>query len=1185
MAASILNAAWRTKSLVGRQSELETIFDAVYQADPTKLEIVLILGSGGLGKSRLLEEALWRGGNSAARREYGPIPTEQEKEWDWTRHGAAVFSNIVDLNDGRLHAPGAFMHALVAALEAALEGAESAPFRRYHDAYRKLSHADEMGMGYASLQRIREDISKAFLQEMNEQSENKRVVWAVDTAEQLANFSSSWLLSKELLAPPELGVLTQQWLKGIAEKRELRNVTLLLAGRDVQGRDFFNAIQEIAARVPDYCVVRPVKPRPFTREETRTYFSTLANDWAQGSIASGEDRAEWASRAASMTELASDDDQVGVIHLYTDGQPVRLALYTDLLIEAREIPAPLRETEAEAQVRLGESGALEAAQAEIESQFIDLLFGVGGGALHSEILKALIRARRGLSAKQLYYVLESRDWPEGLPEPDENDERFVEIKTQLDKLRQLSIFRPRPDQRFGLQDEMYSIYAKRVAADFDNHQEEMTQRERLYKLLRTMAERERTPYEKEWQAIREEDERQLRIESPAKALSAKFPRISESDEAGRIEIRNAIRDWKLEELHYALLLDPRKALNDIYFDAAQNYWLATDAESEAVTHAELWRVLNDPWAMQFVKFDEDPDAKERGETPQAILKRVADQADVIRWLRGFVLHQAYARAVAFCDQVQARADQLTDTNEHHSWNHTFARGERACWREYAIILRGERWSEVKDAVQRLQVVVNDLEKLARTPRTKMAFPERQEKGFKGHPAELQLNRNISLIYNYIGYGYTVADKFRSAVTSYGKSLRYLRETRSRPQEATTRNNLARALAELGRGRGRRVAVDGYLLRREIGDEVPLAYSLNTLALVDNDMGRPEVAYLEAACALAYFRRADDHRGMSLALLQLGEALRRLAGQYHAQLLPMGGDIDSPEDILDEAERALNEAFDIFTKTEAKAESVRMIEADIEMGCIHRDHLQSSGSRPPDGRNGVGAGRPAGANRRHYHSALDHLNAAVSRAHNAGFQRLYLDALGNIAWTHYKAGEPEKASVALDELQAAIPVTHQIRAGKRLPKSKVEDAFIYHQLSKASSLRGRISMEAFIQRAEELDAPPNASEKDILRARKRIHSDEKAKALLQQAAETYVLGIAYAQLLSPRAHALPVIYDSLYEYLKGFSRVKLRDFYQAGTAARKKYGVRAIRYEDLGNMDLWLEQLFGDYLSHSAAGLR
>ncbi|MBV5337091.1 MAG: hypothetical protein J0653_03710, partial [Deltaproteobacteria bacterium] len=69
-----------------------------------------------------------------------------------------------------------------------------------------------------------------------------------------------------------------------------------------------------------------------------------------------------------------------------------------------------------------------------------------------------------------------------------------------------------------------------------------------------------------------------------------------------------------------------------------------------------------------------------------------------------------------------------------------------------------------------------------------------------------------------------------------------------------------------------------------------------------------------------------------------------------------------------------------------------------------------------------------------------------------------------------------------------------------------------------------------------------TETDKDKRRGLLRDDQAAQKHIQEAARAYVLALAYAQLLSPRSSILTVIYDLLYENIKGFNLSELEDFY-------------------------------------------
>ena len=394
-----------------------------------------------------------------------------------------------------------------------------------------------------------------------------------------------------------------------------------------------------------------------------------------------------------------------------------------------------------------------------------------------------------------------------------------------------------------------------------------------------------------------------------------------------------------------------------------------------------------------------------------------------------------------------------------------------------------------------------------------------------------------------------------------------RETEFIGQQAATRNNLGRALSELGRNqRGRRIVADALDLRRRQGTEIPIAYSINTLALIDNDARRPDLAWREAAKAVAYFRRAEMNRGLGLALIELGKALRRLANQEQPGLI-----LDDPPDrIYAEAERAAQEAIIIFQESSAKAESPRLIEAWIEMGCVKRDQIRTLLQQ-----------RAERLAHRYAAEAISFYNRAKESALKRNLTRLALDAIGEYGLgllLHRRCG---KRTEVLAETGALIDDGYQLCSGQRPPEPGKDKSYMYYQLSKSCALQGQMAMTQFRRRVEMIRNEMGDSGYAGRKVRqKAVHSDREAQDWLRSAAEAFVQALCYAELLSPRSPALTIAYNQLYSYLKEFNVTELEDFWRYGRAARRMYQVNKIKIEDFSDLDRWIEDCFGPERHHA-----
>jgi len=1146
MAEQLFAAAQRTSVIISRTRELERIKDAIYRSG-NELRIVLLTAEGGLGKSRLVEEVLWRAGNRKMREEFGEIPQAQRAEWNWQRDDVVV-ADLIDLDDIRLHTRGYFMRQVREALRDA-----EVDFTRYDGEDSRQRRLRAQQADYATVQKAAQEAEARFLEDYKSNAQGKRIVLALDTAERLAVQTSQWLWDRGLITSADLTFTTQNWLAERIANAELLNTTLIISGRGGDGKQFFDVIEEAIKRAQASqkpCEVVQIDLKDFDLDETRQYFTILAQDWQ----ARKSESAQAENIARTFQALVKDQQRLEVLWLYTGGQPVRLSLYADLIVEGRTIPARLDDSLEEARQRVATKEERDRARFEIEDEFINLLFGQPTD-LRSQILRALVRAPLGLDAGQLHFVFDAPpntqpgDWKP-------NKERLAEIENALQSMRRLSLAKPRARNRLGLQDEIYRIYAEHMAHAEQNRKDEHDARQLLYAKLRDWAAWQQAGWEAKRKEFQADDEQRLHFNSPATALLIRFRNISQEEQNERVAIVETIRDWELEWLHYLLLHNPY-AVNDAYFDLAEERWLANDEEGDAITQAVMWRVIFDEYASKFFELPPRRVAQERGETSLDALRRAIVQDTVARWIARFALRMDYERAVQFCDKVEQALGKLENPIEKQSWQHTFAHADRLRSREYARIRLSR---ETEDAVKRLEDAAKKCLQLLDEDEKTSVFRERGENSFKGHPAEERLRRLVARMYNWSGYGYTQLGRFSKASEVYGKALWYMRGAGFEAQRATTINNLSRTLSEMGRQRARRLCLDGLALRKEQGAEIPIAYSWNTLALIDNDWMRPDLAWIEAATALAYFRRTNDPRGLGLALNQLGEALRRLAYQtYKKQVLVTA----LPEDIFEEAERALQESIELFTTSPAAGEIVRRIEAYIEMGCIQRDRIQI-----------IDREKYPEQIRRRQREALYYYNEAVKLAQETGLVRLELDAQVNIGWLLYYAGDLSAADGRAQEIltnRRLLPEDCFLREGQPPPSAERDDLYVYYQLSKLSHLRARIAMDRFLQRVKEIEA---LYPTEVQKRREVVHEDASAKEHLKLAAEQYVLASAYSQLFSIRSVALSVIWDTMYDYTKKFNRTELTDFHQYVRAAREKYRVDEIKPFNPADADEFLRACFG-----------
>jgi hypothetical protein len=256
--------------------------------------------------------------------------------------------------------------------------------------------------------------------------------------------------------------------------------------------------------------IKKLAIKPFVGSEVQEYFKILSDEWCKISRENPEDmRIDDIAYAFSL--IANNPEQSEVLELYTGGQPVRLALYSDLWIEGAQIPEPLNpKSQAYKQLKLsrptGNNELLQQARFEIEGEFINLLFRAPE-TIHARILKILARAQRGLTPEQIHLGLEPvtytsiNEWKIRA-----SDSELSKIKETLREMRQLSMIKNGPNGTLSLQDEIFHIYNTHLKVNPEIKEDEIEDRRELYNRLRAWAQYHRELQEANRRANQQEDE-------------------------------------------------------------------------------------------------------------------------------------------------------------------------------------------------------------------------------------------------------------------------------------------------------------------------------------------------------------------------------------------------------------------------------------------------------------------------------------------------------------------------------------------------------------------------------------------------------------------------------------------------------------------------------------------------------
>ena len=1224
-----LSAARRAQAMIGQEAAWQQV-EAALSPNNRLFHVVLVRAEGGMGKTRILERVL-----ESCGREVDPLgDLAVQTGAGQLQLNDPIIGNLIDVINTQLHD----RYRFVVALRRSLLSYPDLNFDRFDVAEDKVKQLAAGGALLRTLANAQQEAADDFVKDLKGIAKDRRVVFLIDTVERLSYAATDWLLTEGLLESKDMDIRTHQWLRSFIADSNLENITLILAGRGREGQDFFDRI-EATADDPDLggqrCRLTDIRLKRLSMNQTRLYLAQLADDYA---IAGKEYRS-----TAESFRMAADptQDRYKVIALFTNGVPVRLALYAQVIAEGKLIPAVFKMSYREACGRaellpdqLDEDSELPEVspprlrqiQWQIEEEFVNLLFSAPNSR-RAAVLRTLVRTPRGLTAEQLWFALDA---------PEDQDPKSWLLNTPitlakeqlqelLDLLRELAndyIIKRRSSWdelslvlnellpgastlRIGLQDEIYRIYSEHMglfaepvsestslirkeateqekARCIQSWRDEQTARQALYAKLAAFANYQLALcIEKKKEILLKDEadfEQAFRLDV---SNTYRFPDLTDDVIDDRRALLTALTVFAIERMIYRLVLDPEQNLNADYLALTPepDNQKAASQDEDFWAQAELWWVLNDSSLMKFVRLHERRLASDRGESSLDVLRRVAEQENVTRWIKRFLVRGHYKRAIDFGKKVEAviqswpqgndRSDEGREQqNKWNSWNHTLAREERNVWVQQAIVRQGK---EVDDAITNIGQSVKKLTKLFDTSVNKPAFryANRIERGFAAapyttkssrqdaseHPAYNRLRRLLSFAHNSLGFSYRTLGEMGKAAEHYRIALEFIRvdSDEMKAHRARVLNNLARVLSELG-WNSIGICLDGHDIRLDLAEEVPLASSDNTLALIYDDMGRYEDAPLLSAKAIAYCRRANEQRQLALSLRQMAESLRHIAERVRTGQRAAG----SADIFFNNAETLLREARSIFNELD---EAERLIEVNLEKGSLLRDRMQSE----------PGKERPRSW-KRHYEEATYLLNVVERTARQRRMSQHVLDALINQVRIHYYAGQLETAIRTIENIEKdtayvehIIRPTHMPDAEKATLRNK---NWIFRHLATAQMIRGWMASDRFHARVEYL----RAQNEDATREERKIQvaGDDIAQGALGEMAQAYVLGIAYAELYSPRSRSIGGMQNDLYGRLKKFNRTELNSFRNQLQIVKKQYpDVHSIKL-----VDNFLSEFFG-----------
>lgn len=949
-----------------------------------------------LGKTRLLREAFDR--LLPPERANAPARPENPNSGTWRQDGCQVIAlELIDFADVALHPLSGFLREVRQRFRDALPD-HATVFADFDRAWLAYEDARDGQQGFDIVAQRTAELRVHFEENYTALTECIRVVWILDTLEQLYSVPLEILayLESADLDSEDLGHATYSWLLSFIQGAP-KNTSLLLAGRPTPGR-WVQDVEEIAPGG-----LRRQKVAEFSEEETALYLATLCEQLGR--------LPELADRARELREATDEEREIANLQRLTGGNPIRLALYIDLFLNADTMPASFRDPDSTA--HLTEAEIVERRD-KLENDLLDYLTSHLADP-EPQVLNYLSVMRRGLDRQRLKVL-----W--GTADDEAVDDAFV-------RLQRLSFIKVRAETLF-LHDEFYSIYQRSQARLLSEEQaiERERQRDIFQRLIDYNQERamslvqEIAEIQGKLQALRDDPSIADLIHSTAYRELKNHFRI----------LRAERRSVRVERVHYALYNNPTYGLNNLFFRVSGQAFLANEPDLDELLQSEV--------SAFFFGGNQNLNRVQTGLSEeewrllrfQVLLERVA------RWARRLILHthrleaqQLIASASEDHQQRIARYYEDLAPLYDHEDGAFLARLFQIEWeviRNIAIIYDGK---DPTTAVWQMQEV---------TARLQEAL-SRDIALWKGREDLRWRMRNIlAECLHYRGFLHANLYEFKVAEGLYKEANQILERTGFKILQSDVLNNLARVLGERGSLRNALNLCEQALnVRERYGFDLLRALSRNTLALINTRNARPVSALEQATTALNILRQIDNRRGIGLALIQIAEARRRIwnlrADQIREDRLSRHR-IDTK--LLDVVNALLNEAEEIFTnlfRTDA-----RLIEIHIERGSLYRDWADFFGREEAE----------AGYRRAEelYRKAAD-----LAAENNFRYRQHYLSACVNLAWLYAQGKQFDETRAMIDQVYAFVPEQYRFRV-EGPPDPEAPNVTNFRELGKLHALRAQ-----------------------------------------------------------------------------------------------------------------------------------
>lgn len=977
--SSVFLGALATYRLVGRTAELQALEAVIAPSETQSFQCLVLEAKGGMGKTRLLREAYERLtlGDSL-----------NPNRGVWAKHDAQIVAlDLIDLAEVDFHPVVDFLREVRDRFEAALPN-HSATFAHFDAAWLSYEEARDGYLDFATVAKRTAELGAAFEQDYTALTRDRRVVWILDTLEQL--FAVPLEIAEHLdaidIKSADLGLTTYSWLLDFIS-RTPQNTTLLLAGRPDPGRWVADVRGALPVGAPP-----PLQIADFSEDEIGLYLTYLCDQLEQ--------LPNLMQRAQDLRQTTTKPNEIANLYRLTGGNPIRLALYIDLYFNADIFPTPFNNPQSTEDLSDDEIDDL---RNQLNTDLLDYLTAHLTDP-EPQVLEYLSVMRRGLDRARLKMLWGTED--------------DAAVDRVFARLQRLSFIKVRGDMLF-LHDEFYSIYQRNLSRQNPTGQDAERERERdIFGRLIEFAE----------QRAQELVQEIYKVQAELAGLSKEDPAYLLAKERANA-LRVERRRFRCERVHYALYNNPKLGLNNSFFRIAGQAFLSNEPQLDELLQSEV--------TTFFFGGSQELNRQQTGvsEEDWQLLRFHVIHERVARWIRQLILKNQREKAQELAHRVcTAHRDvvihlypdlaPLYDQPDGTLVSDLFKHEWEACRCFAAIYAGGDQ-----------RVHLGDLQKLTALFEKRLSHEEALRT--KLTEFRWRLRNILAECLQWRGYAHATLYEFQAAEQLYRQANRILEKTGFRTLQSDVQNNLARVLGERGDFYAALALCEEALKIRDInGFDLLRGLSRNTLALINNRNNEPDRAHKWATAALNLFRQINHPRGIGLALLQVAEARRRIwirnANQIRDDPLAR---ITIDRDLLRQVKPLLVEAEELFSN-EFPSDS-RLAEILIEHACLYRDWLQFFGL-------------PEAQNEFEQAQKLYLQVMALAEQDNLRFPLHYLAASVNLAWIYARVGQHNNAEEMTAKARAIVEPAYQFSTTSPV-NPKLGNVTYFRELGKLHAL--------------------------------------------------------------------------------------------------------------------------------------